>query len=144
MIPTLKTATSNIDIYIKSENMLEMSLDTNQISFDDFSGIEDVEKTNAVNITINSSLPYQLNAYLLTEIQNADKNKTMDKEILQLKENSESDYQYFQNINEKMILKDNCPSGNDLSHNLDIMLNGGLAFEKDVYKATIKLEAEQK
>ena len=68
----------------------------------------------------------------------------MDKEILQLKENSESDYQYFQNINEKMILKDNCPSGNDLSHNLDMMLNGGLAFEKDVYKATIKLEAEQK
>ena len=139
-----KSATSNLDVYIKSENVLQMSLDTNSISFEDFSGIEDVEKLNAVNITINSSLPYQLNAYLVTEIQNNDKTKTMDKEILQLKENSEPDYQYFPNINEKMILKDNCPSGNDLSHSVDILLKGGLAYEKDVYKATIKLEAEQK
>lgn len=121
-----------------------MSLDTNQISFDNFSGIEDMEKANAVNVTVSSSLPYSLNAYLVTEIQNSDKTKTMDKEILQLKENTEPDYQYFQNINEKMILKDNCPSENDLTHNIDILLKGGLAFEKDMYKTTIKLEAEQK
>ena len=139
-----KTTSANLDLYIKCENMLSMSLDTNQISFDDFSGIEDVEKTNAVNITINSSLPYQLNAYLPAEIQNADKTKTMNKEILQLKESNESDYKEFANINEKVVLKDNCSSGNQLVHSIDIMLKGGVAHEKDVYKAVIKLEAEQK
>ena len=139
-----KTTSANLDLYIKCENMLSMSLDTNQISFDDFSGIEDVEKINAVNISINSSLPYQLNAYLPNEIQNSDKSKTMNKEILQLKESNESDYKEFANINEKVILKDNCNSGNQLVHGIDIMLKGGVAHEKDVYKAVIKLEAEQK
>ena len=139
-----KTTTSNLDIYIKCENMLSMSLDTNQISFSDFSGIEDVEKLNAVNITINSSLPYQINAYLPSEIQNADKDKTLDKSILNIKESGEMDYKEFNNINDKVILKDNCSSGNQLVHGIDIMLKGGIAHEKDVYKAVIKLEVEQK
>ena len=140
----MKTATSNLDLYIKCENILQMSLDTNQISFDDFSGIEDVEKVNAVNLTINSSLPYQLNAYLPTEIQNSDKSVTMDKSILNIKENSESNYQTFANTTDKVILKDNCSAGNQLIHGVDLKLAGGIAHEKDVYKATIKLEAEQK
>ena len=138
------TATSNLDIYIKCENILQMSLDTNQISFDDFSGIEDMEKLNAVNITINSSLPYQINAYLPAEIQNSDKSVAMDKSILNIKESSSSDYQTFANTIDKIVLKDNCSAGNYLTHGVDLKLSGGIAHEKDVYKATIKLEAEQK
>ena len=144
MVLDRKTASANLDIYIKCENMLSMSLDTNQISFEDFSGIEDMEKINAVNLTINSSLPYQLNAYLPNEIQNADRTKTMNKEILQLKESNETTYQAFTNTTDKVVLKDNCNSGNQLVHGIDIMLKGGIAHEKDVYKAVIKLEAEQK
>ena len=140
----MKTATSNLDLYIKCENILQMSLDTNQISFDDFSGIENVVKENAVSITINSSLPYQLNAYLPSEIQNSDKTKTLDKNILNIKESSESDYQTFTNTTDKIVLKDNCSSGNYLIHGVDLKLAGGIAHEKDVYKAIIKLEAEQK
>ena len=139
-----KTATSNLDVYIKCENTLQMSIDTNQITFDEFSGIEDVVKENAVNITINSSLPYQLNAYLPAEIQNSDKTKTLDKSILNIKENSESDYQVFVNTTDKLILKDNCSAGNYLTHGVDLKLAGGIAHEKDVYKTTIKFEAEQK
>ena len=139
-----KISSSNIDVYIKSENMLSMSLDTNSIMFDDFSGVEDIEKINAVNININSSLPYQLNAYLPVEIQNTDKTNTMDKQILNIKENSEADYKEFKNINEKVVLKDNCTAGNDLIHGVDIKLKGGIAHEKDAYKTTIKFEAEQK
>ena len=139
-----KTASANLDVYIKCENMLVFTLDSNQITFDDFSGIEDIEKTNAVNISINSSLPYQLNAYLPNEIQNADRTKTMNKEILQLKESNETTYQAFTNTTDKVVLKDNCNSGNQLVHGIDIMLKGGVAHEKDVYKAVIKLEAEQK
>ena len=144
MVLDRKTATSNLDVYIKSENILQMSLDTNQISFEDFSGIEDVEKINAVNLTINSSLPYQINAYLPVEIQNADKTKTLDKSILNIKESSSSNYQTFTNTTDKIILKDNCSAGNQLTHGVDLKLAGGIAHEKDVYKAIIKLEAEQK
>ena len=139
-----KTTTANLDLYIKSENILQMSLDTNQVTFDDFSSIEDMVKENAVNISINSSLPYQLNAYLPTEIQNADKSNTMDKSILNIKENSESIYQVFANTTDKIVLKDNCSAGNDLVHGVDIKLVGGIAHQKDVYKTTIKFEAEQK
>ena len=106
--------------------------------------MEDVVKSNAVNITINSSLPYQLNAYLPVEIQNADKTNTIDKSVLNIKENSETDYKEFTNLNEKVVLKDNCPAGNDLAHGVDLKLVGGIAHEKDVYKTTIKFEAEQK
>ena len=139
-----KTASANLDVYIKCENMLQLSLNTNSITFDDFSGVEDVVKENTVNISINSSLPYQLNAYLPTEIQNADKTKTLDKSILNIKENSEADYKEFTNINEKVILKDNCSAGNDLVHGIDLKLKGGIAHAKDVYKTTIKFEVEQK
>ena len=137
-------ATSNMDVYIKSENILQMALDTNSITFEDFSGVEDIIRENAVNVSINSSLPYQLNAYLPVEIQNADKTNIMDKSILNIKENSENIYQVFANTTDKLVLKDNCPAGNDLVHGVDIKLSGGIAYEKDVYKTTIKFEAEQK
>ena len=138
-----KTASANIDVYIKSENMLSMNLSTNSITFDDFSGIEDMTKENAVNISINSSLPYNLNAYLATEIQNSDKSNAMNKDILSIKENSELDYQTFTNTIDKVVLKSNCNSGNDKQHDINLKLNGGIAHEKDVYKTTIKFEAEQ-
>ena len=144
MVLDSKTATSNLDLYIKCENALIMSLSINSITFDDFSGVEDMTKENAVQISINSSLPYSLNAYLPTEIQNSDKSNTMNKDILNIKESGESTYQTFTNITDKIVLKDNNSAGNDLIHNIDIKLKGGIAHEKDVYKTTIKLEAEQK
>ena len=138
-----KTASANLDVYIKSENMLSMNLSTNSITFEDFSGVEDMIKENAVNISINSSLPYNLNAYLATEIQNSDKSNTMNKDILSIKDNSELDYQTFTNTIDKVVLKSNCNSGNDKQHDINLKLNGGIAHEKDVYKTTIKFEAEQ-
>lgn len=139
-----KTVTSNVDVYIKSENMLSLSLDTNNVMFEDFSGIDDVEKFNVINLTVNSSLPYEVNSYLITEIQNMDKTENMNKDILNIKENGESTYQKFDNIDEKIVLKDNCNAGNNLSHSIDIKLKGGLAFKKDTYKTVIKFEINQK
>ena len=68
----------------------------------------------------------------------------MDKRILNIKENSEVDYKEFANTTDNIILKDNCPAGNNLVHSIDIKLRGGIAHEKDVYKTTIKFEVEQK
>ena len=140
----LKTATANLDVYIKSENMLSLSLDTNSVTFEDFSGVDDMEKLNTVNLTINSSLPYQVNAYLVNEIQNADKSKTMDKSILNIKANSESTYKEFADIVNPILLLDNQPKGNDVSHGVDIKLKGNIAHKKDAYKTTIKFEVNQK
>ena len=139
-----KTSTANLDIYIKSENMLSLSLNTNSVTFEDYSGVEDMEKLNAVNITINSSLPYNLNAYLPNEITNSDKSQTMPIDILHIKESSERDYQTFANNTDKIVLKDNNLKGNNNIHNIDLKLASNKAHKSDIYKTVIKFEAEQK
>ena len=140
----LNTVTSNLDIYIKSENMLSLSLDTNSVTFEDFSGVDDMEKLNTVNLTINSSLPYQVNAYLVNEIQNADKSNTMNKEILNIKANSELSYNTFNDTVTPIVLLDDQIKGNDISHGIDIKLKGNIAHKKGAYKTTIRFEVNQK
>lgn len=138
-----KSATGNLDVYIKSENMLSMSLDTNSVTFDDYSGTEDMEMLSAVNISINSSLPYQLNAYMPSEITNSDKSQVLPIDILNIKEGSEATYQTFDNTTDKIVLKNNCLKGNN-SHNIDLKLASNQAHKANVYKTVIKFEAEQK
>ena len=140
----LKNSTANLDVYIKSENMLNLSLDTNSITFEDFSGVDNLELNNVINITVNSSLPYRVSAYLVTEIENVDKSKIMNREILNIKASEENNYNHFIDLDTPIILLDNKPSGNGIIHSIDLMLKGGLAFEKDIYKTVIKFEAEQK
>ena len=139
-----KTSTANLDIYIKSENMLSLSLNTNSVTFEDYSGVEDTEMLEAINITINSSLPYQLNAYLPSEISNADKSETIPIDILNIKDASESEYKQFTNNIDKIILKDDCTKGNNNIHNIDLKLASNKAHKADIYKTVIKFEAEQK
>lgn len=139
-----KNVSSNLDVYIKSQNMLSMSLDTNSITFDSYSGVDAMEKANAVNLTISSSLPYSLSAYMPTEIANSDKSKTLPIDILNIKESSELDYKQFTNTTDKIVLKDNCIKGNDLVHSIDLKLSSNLAYKADVYKTVVKFEVEQK
>lgn len=139
-----KTSSANVDIYIQCENLLSMSLNTNSITFENYSGVEDLEKLRAIEITINSSLPYDLNAYLESEIQNSDKSETIDIDLFNIKDSSDSTYQTFENTTDKVILKEGCPSGNYISHNIDLKLMGSDTHRADVYKTTIKFEAIQK
>ena len=74
------------------KNTLSLSLDTNSITFENFSGVEDMEKLSAVNLTVESSLPYEVNASLETEIQNADKTEVVDKSIFGIKSNNDVNY----------------------------------------------------
>lgn len=139
-----KTATANFDVYVKSQNMLSLSLDTNNVSFEDYSGTESMEKLNAVNIAINSSLPYDLNAYMPNEISNADGSNKIDLDILNIRESSEATYQIFENTTDKIVLKQSCAKGNDINHSIDLKLDSSDAHKADVYKTVIKFEAEQK
>lgn len=103
-----------------------------------------MEKLNAINITVNSSLPYQLNSCLLEEIKNSDGSNKIEKELFNIKLNRETDYKAFNNINEKLVLKDNCLDGNNNQFGIDLIFRGSLSHKADVYKTVIKLEAEQK
>lgn len=136
--------TSNLDVYIKSQNMLSLSLNSNSVSFEDFNGTEDLLQDGALELSINSSLPYEINAYIQEEIQNADKSETMDKSILNLKESSDSGYKEFTDIKTRLNLLAHSDAGNNKTHTFDFKLNGGIAHKKDVYKATIKFEVKQK
>ena len=142
-----ENVTSNLDVYIKSENSLHMALSTNHITFEDYSGVDELEKNNAIQITINSSLPYDLNAYLLDEMYDSTKTNKIDIDRLNIKDNSniiETDYKEFTSLNTKLTLKGSCNAGNGINHNIDLKLKGGEAYPADIYKTTIKFEAEQK
>lgn len=144
----INSATANVDIYIKCENMLSLSLDTNSVTFEDFGGTEDLEKTNAVTLSINSSLPYDVNAYLPTAIQGS-RGGVMDPDTLRIKANSDNGaYKTFPGIgtgtSEKLVLLADVSAGNGKTHGIDLKLQGGMANDADVYKATVKFEVFQK
>ena len=138
------TTSSNFDIYIKTKNTLSVSLNTNNVIFEEVNGIDDTEKTNAINLTVSSSLPYQVNTYLETEIQNSDKSNTINKDILMIRANDKSNYNSFIGIKTPITLLDNQDAGNDISHGLDIKLNGGTAITSDIYKTSLRFEVVQK
>ena len=139
-----KSISANVDLYIKSKNTLSMSLNTNSIIFDDYSIVEDMEKLNAIEITVSSSLPYTLNAYLETPITNSDNSQIIRPNFINIKESKSNDYQPFTNINERIILNSNCDAGNGNVHNIDFKLAKNNIGKTDIYKATIKFEAIQK
>ena len=139
-----KDITNNIDIYIKPQNILSMSLSTNSISFEDFNNTEDLEYSNAVDVTVNSSLPYQLNAYLESEIQNADKTKYINKSILNIKSSNKSEYKSFIDLVTPIVIEDDQEAGENNVHSIDIKLSSSSSYKVDIYKTTIKFEAKQK
>ena len=77
-----KSLSSNSDIYISMKNTLSLSLDTNTLIFDDFDGAEDVIRENSINLSVESSLPYEITSSLETEIYNLDGSNTIDSSIL--------------------------------------------------------------
>ena len=141
---TPQTLSNNADIYIKMKNTLSLSLNTNSVTFENFSGVEDMEKQNAINLTVESSLPYEVNASLETEIQNVDKTEVVDKSILGIKSNNDVNYKTFTVINTPLNLLDNQVAGKINTHGIDLILRKDIIHKADVYKTTIKFEVNQK
>ena len=139
-----KTATANLDVYVKSENALSMSLSTNSVTFEGYNGTEDLEKLNAVDIVVSSSLPYDLNAYLEESLQNSDRTSIINPSTINIKEASNTDYSQFVNNTDKVVLKSDCEAINNRSHSIDLKLASDDAHKADVYKAVIKFEVVQK
>lgn len=93
-----KEYTSNFDVYVKCENILSVSLSTNNILFDNYSGVDELLIDNAVSINVDSSLSYSISSYLLSEIQSSNGSNKIDIDRLNIKEDSESTYKEFEHI----------------------------------------------
>lgn len=137
------TSSSNIDVYIVPQNILSMSLNTNQISFEDFDGVEDMELKSALDLHVESTLPYDLYASLESEISNSDNSSIVDKLILSIKESSSNAYQNFVNIKDPILLKGDNEGGTNI-HKIDMKLNKDVPYKVDIYKTSIKFEVIQK
>ena len=139
------SATSNIDVYINPQSILSLSLDTNNITFEDFNGVEDMEKKSAINLSVESSLPYEINASLEGEIQNADGTEIVDKSVLGIKISNKSDYDTFSSINTPLNLIDNQDLGRGANtHSIDLILRKDKIVKADAYRTTIRFEVKQK
>ena len=94
--------------------------------------------------TIVTLADKEINAYLIKEFKNNSQNQTIDNNILHIKEGSQNKYLNFETANKKLTFKDNCLAGDNISHNIDLMLKTDKAIDSDTYHGTIKLEIEQK
>ncbi|MBQ8997942.1 MAG: leucine-rich repeat domain-containing protein [Clostridium sp.] len=139
-----ENVSANLDVYIKCENMLSLSLDTNSVTFDNYNGTEDVVKPSAINLTVNSSLSYKVNVYLESNIVNKDGSNAIDVSLFNIKASSDTDFKEFTGIKTAVVLLDDQVKGNDVVHSIDLKLKANLAHKSDIYKTTIKFEIVQK
>jgi hypothetical protein len=140
-----KTIANIVDVNILPNNNLTMSLSTNVITFENYDGIEDMDMKNVLTISVESTLPYSINSYLVTEIQNSDKTRTLNHNILQIKSATTNDYSSFSGVGIALNLVNNQPNnnGNTVSHNFDMRLKKSSNFVVDVYKTSLKFEVVQ-
>lgn len=132
----------NVDLFAE-QDYISLSLSTNQLEFENYTGLEDVEKLNAVQLNVDSNKAYNVSVSVPNEIKNVDGTKNLNVEVLSVKESSFSDYTRFKNINQKVLLLENMAPGVN-SHLIDFKLNKNIAIEKDSYRAVAKFEVEQK
>jgi hypothetical protein len=130
-----------MDIYVSSGNSLSLSLINSSITFDDFSGVEDLTLSNALSFTINSSNCYNVSTSLVGNIV-SNKGNILDKSIFNLRANGDTNYKNYSSSS-TLILFANQSAGNNITHKVDIMLKGNVAHTADVYKAMLKVMVEQ-
>lgn len=139
----LPKASSNIDVYIKPQNILSLSLNTNTIVFDEFNFIDEIEIPNSIELSISSSLPYQVKTSLVSEIKNNDGTKTLNPEILSIKANNSSDYKTFNRVGQSILLLDNQSATDATNIGIDMRLNKGTIRETDNFRGVIQIEVNQ-
>ena len=125
------------------EGYLDLSLSTNQIKFEDFTGLQDVEIIEAIEINIDSDRAYDISASIPTMIRNVEGDKELDATVLSIKESNSPDYISFPSLNQSVLLLEDVASGVN-THTFDFKLNKDKFLEKDSYRAVVKFEINQK
>jgi hypothetical protein len=131
------------EMYIAPKNVLEISLNTTSIVFDDFSILEPCEKLNALELTVSSSLSYNLSVTLDSDIVGQNKGKILDSSIVNIKLSTESFYKNFSNNQKKLYLAENQVAENDIVYGIDLKVADNKITIFDIYKTVLKFEVEQ-
>lgn len=139
----LPDITVNSDIYIRPLNVLSLSLDTNIVSFEDFDTIEDVELLNAIELNIESSLPYKVEVSLASEIKNGDGSKVINPNILSIKASNDNQYNRFESVGKPILIYTNQNAGEIDKVSIDIKVNSDVKYSIDAYKTSMKIEVNQ-
>jgi hypothetical protein len=130
-------------LYLIPENILELSLNTNSIVFENFSVLEATEKLNAIEIKVSSSLAYDMSVSLETDVLGESSGTKLDSSIISLKLSTDSTYKTFSNDNKKLQLLDGQSQANTMFYNIDLKIKGNEITRFDVYKAMLKFEVVQ-
>lgn len=119
---------------------IDLSVDTNSITFDYLNVSEDTVLHRAIALEVSSSLPYDINVILEGDIVSNTNNDTLNKDVFSVKESNSDNFLTFDDTGVVTILE-NQTQGDFISHNIDIRLNTSTHIIKDVYKAVFKIEA---
>jgi hypothetical protein len=136
-----KTVTMNVDMYLKFKNSLGLSLETTSISFEDFSSTDAMVKNEAIKLNVSSTLDYNVNTYLATDIVSS-KNNKISKASLYIKNSSDTDSLYKSYASDKLTLLSS-EAGTNNTHLFDLKLDTDVTYKADVYKTVIKIEVQQ-
>jgi hypothetical protein len=142
--PEIPKSTENItQLYLIPNNVLELSLSTASIIFENFSILEPCEKLNAVELKISSSMAYNIDVSLESSIIGQSGGTVLENSTINIKSNNESTYKSFSDAITNISLAQNQPKGNDVVFGVDIKIADNKVTLFDVYKTVLKFEVAQ-
>ncbi|MBQ8999272.1 MAG: hypothetical protein IJ086_11380 [Clostridium sp.] len=125
---------------ILSDSYIDLSVNTNNITFDYLNLSEDTTIYNAITLDVSSSLPYDINISIEGDISSSTNSTPLDKSVFSIKESSSSNYLTFDDSGIINLLQSQT-AGDFISHSFDLRLNTKTHVIKDIYKAVFKVEA---
>lgn len=133
--------TENLQLEVIAENSLEMSLSTNQISFENYSGVEDFEDN--LTVTVSSGLNYDLSVTAVEELAGTNNSSNhIDLSLLSIGENGRDSVE-FEEVNRPVLVSENAPNGTN-EHDVVLRIKGDSSVKADTYTTTLQFEAQQK
>lgn len=128
-----------------SSGELILGVSTNQIMFEDYSGIEDMVNDEVV-LSVSSELPYNVGVTMTEPFKGTiDEDATIRSSNLQVKLSNESDTKYRPfTMGKKEVIISNAPKGVDVKHNLNFRMKADSVVKEDLYTTTLEFEVEQR
>lgn len=138
-----KKASADLDLLVQAENSISLTLNVNELLFENYNGASDIEKKSEVVAMVSSSLPYDLNVSTVAPMTGVkDTTNKIDINNLQIKSSKDTDYKTVSQASLNLVA--GAVAGKEVTHSLDIKLIGDSSVKYDSYRGTLKFEAMQK
>lgn len=127
-----------------SSGELTLGVSTNQIIFEDYSGIDD-SLNDEVILSVSSELPYNVGITMTENFKGSnDATASIRSSNLSVKLSEESDSKYRPfTTGKKEVIIANAPKGEDVKHNLNFKMTADSSVKEDIYTTTLQFEVEQ-